>query len=88
VIFPLAWGARFSASLEIQGGVGPYTGVLVSASLDEQFMSGAEVYFTFQGFAQLFADIFLLRDNSDNILLRVARTYPHDETLWYERVHE
>ncbi len=42
MIFPSGRGARFSASLEIQGGVGPYTGVLVSASLDEQFLSGAE----------------------------------------------
>ena len=89
-------------------GVGPYTGVLVSASLDEQFMSpaectpsgaectpsgaectpsGAEGCFTFQVCALLFEDIFPLQDNSDSILLRVAKTYLHDEILWYARVH-
>jgi len=76
-------------------GVGIYTGVLVSASLDEQFLSGAECTpsgaegcFTFQVCALLFEDIFPLLDNSDSILPRVAKTYLHDEILWYALVHE
>ena len=69
-------------------GVGPYTGVLVSASLDEQFMSPAEEHFTSQVCALLFEDISPLLDNSDSILLRVAKTYLHDEILWYARAHE
>ena len=80
---------------ERRRGVGPYTGVLVSASLDEQFLSGAECTpsgaegcFTFQVCALLFEDIFPLLDNSDSILPRVAKTYLHDEILWYARVHE
>jgi hypothetical protein len=81
---------------ERRRGVGPYTGVLVSASLDEQFMSeaevctpsGAEGCFTFQVCALLFEDISPLQDNSDSILLRVAKTYLHDEILWYALVHE
>jgi hypothetical protein len=68
-------------------GVGLYTGVLVSASLDEQFMSPAEEHFTSQGFFLLFEDISPLQDNSDSILPRVAKTYLHDEILWYARVH-
>ena len=82
--------------------MGPYTGVLVSASLDEQFMSPAECTpsgaectpsgdagcFTFQVCALLFEDISPLQDNSDSILLRVAKTYLHDEILWYALVHE
>ena len=76
-------------------GVGPYTGVLVSASLDEQFLSeaectpsGAEGCFTFQECALLFEDISPLQDNSDSILRRVAKIYRHDEILWYARAHE
>ena len=50
--------------------------------------SEAEGCFTSQGFFLLFEDISPLQDNSDSILLRVAKTYLHDEILWYERVHE
>ena len=69
-------------------GVGLYTGVLVSASLDEQFLSEVEEHVTSQGYAPSSSDIFLLQDNSDNMLPQVARTFRHDEILWYEQVHE
>ena len=62
--------------------------ILVSASLDEQFLSGAEEHVTSQGYALLFEDISPLLDNSDSILQPVAKTYLHDEILWYARVHE
>gem|GEM_PF-741559 len=88
---------------ELRGGNMP-TGLLFSALLDEHLMRDVEELtpafgdlstrgeyhfsFTFQGFVQLFADIFLLRDNQDSMILRVARIFLHGEILWYVQVHE
>ena len=66
---------------EVEVGGGMYIGVLVSASLDEQFLSEVEEHVTSQGYAPSSSDIFLLPDNSDSMLPQVARTFRHDEIL-------